>query len=183
MSRYESYTLTPATIDDLPVLLEWRNSDRIRPFMDNDHIITMEEHTAFFHGLKDNAEKMELVFRYEGKPIGQLSVTRIDRKNGTAYWGYSRGERDAPHGSGTAMEYLALEFIFDELGIRKLCGELFAFNTSVRKVHAKFGWTEEGRLIAHRLKDGVYADVICIAMFQEHWDSIQAKMRAQIFED
>ncbi|HEC61568.1 MAG TPA: UDP-4-amino-4,6-dideoxy-N-acetyl-beta-L-altrosamine N-acetyltransferase [bacterium] len=181
--KYSDFTLRPATEADLPILLKWRNSDLIRPFMTNGRIITWGEHEKWFKGLADDTSKKELIFEYQGTPIGQLTVSDIDHKNSTAYWGYSRGEEDAPRGSGTAMEYLALAYIFEVLGIRKLCGELFSFNTKVIKVHEKFGWEEEGRLRKHCLKGEDYEDVICIAMFNFHWQLIRDEMREQIFEE
>ena len=151
--------------------------------MDNEHIITSEEHRKWFHGLDNNNSAMEFIFDYQGMPIGQLSISRIDYKNGTAYWGYSRGEKKAPSGAGTAMEYLSLEIIFDVLKIRKLCGEVFTFNARVLKVHEKFGWVEEGILKCHRLNGGRYQDVVLIAMFVSHWDRIKREMKEKIFTE
>ncbi len=179
---YEEFYLRPIRKDDLPVLLAWRNADHIREFMANDHIITEDEHRDWYGGVVTDDTVQELIFLYLAIPIGQLSISRIDEKNGTCYWGYSRGDDRAPKGSGTAMEYLALEHIFEVLKIRKLCGEVFPFNTRVLKVHSKFGWVEEGLLKSHRLKNGLFEDVICIAMFNDHWNRIKLEMRKTIFE-
>ena len=181
--KHSDITLRYAEEKDLPILLKWRNSDHIRPYMNNDHTVTDLEHQVWFREIGRDITAQEMIFDFMGIPIGQLSISDIDRKNSTAYWGYSRGELDGPRGSGTAMEYLSLEYIFETLRIRKLCGELFPFNRRVIKVHEKFGWLEEGRLRKHRLKGEQYEDIICIGMFDTHWQKIRNEMKAEIFEE
>lgn len=183
MHRYADYKLRYAVESDLPILLKWRNSSEIQETAENDHTVTESEHRRWFADNGSNNRSNELIFEYKGTPFGQLNISRLDLKNGTAYWGYSRGENIAPRGSGTVMEYLALEYIFSVLKVRKLCGELFPFNEKVQRVHRKFGWVQEGMLRKHRLKNEVYQDVLCIALFAEDWTRIRGGMGRELFED
>ena len=182
MHKYADYKLRLATESDLPVLLKWRNSIEIQETAENDSPVTRAEHALWFAEIT-NSNSTELIYEYNGTPIGQLNISRLDLKNSTAYWGYSRGENIAPRGSGTIMEYLALEYAFDKLLLRKLCGELFLFNERVQKVHRKFGWRQEGVLRKHRLKNGVHHDVLCIALFSEDWNRMKEAMGRKLFED
>ena len=69
------------------------------------------------------------------------------------------------------MGRLGIEYVFKQLGIRKLCGEAFAYNTSSIRFHKKLGFTEEGRFLKHILKNGVYEDIVSFALFKDDWVS------------
>ena len=79
------------------------------------------------------------------------------------------------------MEYLALDYAFVTLKIRKLCCEVFVFNAGVIKLHEKFGFTHEGRLVGHYMKNGMYEDIVCLAKFGDKWSQERAIFRARCF--
>jgi UDP-4-amino-4,6-dideoxy-N-acetyl-beta-L-altrosamine N-acetyltransferase len=169
MSRREEYGLRPIEERDLDMVLRWRNSDRIRETMYTDHEITKDEHRAWFERLRKEPEIPFLVFEFQGKPIGVIQVTQIDRRNNKCFWGFYIGEPGAPPGSGTVLGYFGLKYIFEVLKIRKLCAEAFASNSASLRFHKRLGFVEEGRLAKHVLKYGRYEDVVSFALFQEDW--------------
>ncbi|GLI38490.1 UDP-4-amino-4,6-dideoxy-N-acetyl-beta-L-altrosamine N-acetyltransferase [Geobacter hydrogenophilus] len=163
--------LRPVGRDDLDKLLEWRNVERIRAFMYTDHIISPEEHAAWFERLGTNDTARTLIFEVDGRPLGVVNVTSIDRRNGTCHWGFYIGEADAPRGSGTALGYLGLDHIFGTLGIRKVIGEAFAFNEASIAFHRRLGFSQEGHFVQHVLKNGSYHDILSFALFREQWEA------------
>jgi len=156
--------------DDLEIVLKWRNSDRIKANMYSDHTITLSEHIEWFKRIKNSEKDKYLIFEYEKKPIGLLYFNNIDLKNKTCYWGMYIGENYVPVKSGIVLEYFAMEYAFDKLGMRKLCGEIFAFNDRVIKLHKMFGFSIEGILKKHVIKNKKYEDIVLVAMFREHWE-------------
>ncbi|BDV43447.1 acetyltransferase [Geotalea uraniireducens] len=164
-------TLRPVTEDDLARLLEWRNSERIRLNMYSDHLISWEEHRAWFARLQESDTARTLLFAVDGRPLGVVNAVRIDRRNGTCYWGFYLGETDAPRGSGTAMGYLGLDYIFSELGLRKVIGEAFAFNEASIAFHRRLGFVQEGCFVRQVLKDGEYHDIISFSLFNDQWEA------------
>lgn len=156
--------------NDTELILQWRNSEKIRAVMFKDHLITVEEHLVWYKKVQQNTTNSKhMIFEYYGTPLGQLNITQIDQNNNRCYWGFLIGADDAPKGSGMAMGYLALEFVFESLKMHKLCSEVLSFNTISTNYHKKLGFIEEGYFKEHIFKNGKYQDVVCLALFQENW--------------
>lgn len=181
LPRREDYRLRPMEEADLEKVLEWRNSKRIRINMFTDHIITMDEHQAWFNRVKQSQSAIHKIFQFQGCPVGMVSFTNIDRHNNRCYWGFYLGEEALPRRTGLVMGFLGVKYAFEELGIRKLCGEVFAFNTSSIGFHKKLGFSEEGRFAQHILKNGNYEDIIAFALFKEDWLRKGFEMEKELF--
>ncbi len=176
MPQREDYILRPIEEKDLGKVLAWRNSDRIRANMYTDHKITMDEHKAWFKGLKEKQNSVYMVFELNQRPIGLVYFKDIDQKNEKCLFGFYLGEDDLPRGTGTIMGVLGLKYVFENLDIRKLYGEAFAFNQSSINFFRRLGFTEEGRFTKHVLKSGKYEDVVIFALFKEDWQSNRDKL-------
>jgi UDP-4-amino-4,6-dideoxy-N-acetyl-beta-L-altrosamine N-acetyltransferase len=169
MPEREECNLRPVAEADLEKVLEWRNSERICANMYSDHIISMEEHNAWFEGVKGRNNSIYLVFELHNRPVGLVYFTGIDLANSRSHWGFYLGEEGLPPGTGKAMGKLGLEYAFENLQIRKLCGEAIAFNEASIRFHRKLGFIEEAHFVKHILKNGVHEDVISFALFKDDW--------------
>ena len=183
MPGREEYRLRPIEEQDLEMVLRWRNSDRVRLNMYTDHEITIDEHRAWFDRLRKEPVPTFLIFEFRDKPIGVVNVTQIDTRNEKCYWGFYIGDPEAPPGSGTALGYFGLNYIFDVLKIRKLCAEAFAFNEASIRFHKRIGFVEEGLLARHVQKNGRYEDVIPFALFAEDWAVHKSRIEAACFTE
>jgi RimJ/RimL family protein N-acetyltransferase len=76
---------------DLAMVLDWRNSDRVRSSMFNNHIITMDEHLAWYSRLQQKKNDVCLIFEWQGKPVGVLNFVDYDLENNTCHWGFYLG--------------------------------------------------------------------------------------------
>jgi UDP-4-amino-4,6-dideoxy-N-acetyl-beta-L-altrosamine N-acetyltransferase len=183
MPRREDCLLRPVQDTDRDLILQWRNSERVRANMFNDHIISHEEHLAWFQRITKEPIPLFLVFEYLRRPLGIVSITRIDRLNNRCLWGFYLGETDGPPESGMVMAYMGLAYIFEHLKIRKLCSEAFVFNQGSIRFHQKLGFTQEGIFVKHVLKNGFYQDIISFALFEEDWPNIKASLNRTCFEE
>lgn len=181
MLNRQDYQLRLMNESDLELVLDWRNSDRIRFNMYTDHIISLEEHKAWFSGIKNDESMSYHICEYNQKPIGVIYFTSIDQQNQKCYWGFYLGDVNAVMGSGSIMEFLALEYVFDSLDIRKLCAEIFVFNDKVIKLHKKFGFQQESYFVKHILKGDKYEDVIGLALFKNDWLNIKENLYNLVF--
>lgn len=181
MLNYDDFSLRLIALADQQMILDWRNLDRIRINMYNDHLISKEEHNNWFKNALIDKDARYFIFGYKGNPVGFVSFTKIDWKHNRCYWAFYLGEQNIPKGTGAAMEFFALSYIFNQVNIRKLCCEVFVFNSSVIKLHHRFGFVEEGRFIRHYLKNDKYEDIVCLAQFKETWESNRDKFRESIF--
>ena len=181
MAKKNNYSIRPIKLSDSETLLQWRNKESVRKFMYTDHIITAEEHNVWLNAvLMGNVGEFK-VFEFEGKPIGIINVVDIDKKNSRCYWGFYVGVDNPPLGVGGAMEFFALEYIFEELMIRKLYCEVFSFNETVLKLHKKFGFKEEGCFKEHVLKNEKLEDVVSLAAFSSDWLNVKKKLERIVF--
>lgn len=176
MPRLDRCKLRTLKEEDLGMVLEWRNSYRIRSNMYNDKMITIDEHINWFMQL-DNQKEVYLVFEIEECPVGLVYFKEINWCKSSSYWGFYLGETGLPLGSGLVMGYLGIDYAFDELGLKKLCGEVLSFNQASIKFHLRFGFVEEGILKRHVFKNGIYQDVITFALFKEDWESKKEELR------
>lgn len=161
---------------DIDLVLSWRNQERIRANMYSDHVITLEEHKNWFSRITNDTSGRYLIFEWRTRPAGFVSVTQIDATHNRAEWAFYLGDTTIPKGAGVAMEYLALEYIFETLRIRKLVCEVFAFNTSVIKMHTRFGFEQEALFKAHAKKGDEFCDVVALAMFGTKWKEQKAEL-------
>jgi len=149
--------------------------------MFSDHIITVDEHLAWFRSINQREDVKCLVFEFECRPVGLMYFTQIDRDNSKCAWGFYLGEETLPKGTGSAMGFLGVEFAFVDLGVRKLSGEVLAFNTASIRFHKRLGFVEEGHFVEHVVKNGKYEDVLSFALFKDHWQRNKSELEALIF--
>lgn len=167
--------------DDLALVRDWRNSDRVRPYMYTTHEITAQEHAAWWDRASRDERVRHYVFEVKDRPVGVVNIVDIDRVSGTASWGFYLGVDDAPPGCGSVMEYLALAEAFENLGIRKLNCEVLSFNERPLKLHARFGFEREGLRRAHKLHDGEFQDVVELALFADQWPQVAESLERVVF--
>ncbi len=180
---YKDCMLRSVTTDvhDAELLFKWRNSHRVRVNMFNDGLIPMEEHMAWFYSLAESQTHLVWIFEYKKRPVGQVNIKAIDKTHNRCTWGFYIGEENVPSGMGSAMLYLALKEIFDRQRIRKLCSEVLAFNHVSIHLHEKLGFSREGLLKAHILRNAEYVDVVLWALFDMDWQKSKDRLRQLIF--
>jgi UDP-4-amino-4,6-dideoxy-N-acetyl-beta-L-altrosamine N-acetyltransferase len=161
--------LRPIQESDLPIILAWRNSPRIRMAMFNEDIITLEEHQKWFQRIQSDPNAIYLIFEIGSFPVGTVNFTSIDRKNQRCLWGFYIGLEDLPKGTGFRMGCLALDYAFELLNMRKICGEVLANNLPSRNFHRKLGFSEEGHFKEHVLKGDTYHDVVLFSLLKNDW--------------
>lgn len=163
------FLLRPLQKTDLQLVLEWRNSPRIRAVMFSDQIITPEEHEAWFERQHKQQNYSSLVFEMNHHPVGIVCFTDLDTKNKKCQWGFYLGVEGLPKGSGLCMGILGLRYGFEFLEMHKIIGEVLTFNTPSINFHKKLGFLEEGLFQKHIMKNGQYQDVLSLAMFRNLW--------------
>ncbi len=154
--------------DEIELMLSWRNHPSIRMNMYNQHEIRREEHLKWWD--KASASEYDQYFMYELNeiPTGIIGFNNIDKNNKNASWAFYASP-NATKGSGTKMEFLALEYAFNTLSLHKLYCEVLAFNTSVIKMHKKFGFLEEGVFREQYLKHEQFIDIYRLGILKNEW--------------
>ena len=183
MSIEERAILKDIDESDLPLLLDWRNRKPIRRVMFDSDMISWEQHSRWFNKLKNSDSTVSKLFYFDHIPYGMLNITQIDSINNTCEWGFYIGSPKAPKGMGTILGYTALNYIFQELQIRKLTAQVFDFNDKSINFHKRMGFTEEGKLRAHVLKNGQYIDVFLYGFLSSEWEEQSLRLKKQLRGD
>jgi UDP-4-amino-4,6-dideoxy-N-acetyl-beta-L-altrosamine N-acetyltransferase len=160
---------------------QWRNLPEVGKYMYTDHEISPVEHAAWFERVKNDASSKYWIIVCDGEDAGLAWLFSIDRRNQRCYWGFYLGNPNARgKGAGSVAEYLVLRYVFEDLKLNKLCGEVLAFNQAVVNMHKKFGFVQEGYFRKHIMKDGELHDIYCIAMFHEEWQTQKPEIEARL---
>ncbi|MBZ5653918.1 MAG: UDP-4-amino-4,6-dideoxy-N-acetyl-beta-L-altrosamine N-acetyltransferase [Acidobacteriia bacterium] len=163
------------------MILEWRNLPKVADYMYTDHVISPEEHAAWFaRVLKDPAYKYWIIVS-EGEDVGLVNLYDIDPVNRRCYWAfYVVSPNVRGKGVGTYAEYTVLNYVFDELKFEKLCCEVLSFNQGVVEMHRRFGFVQEGLFRKHILKRDAFHDVVCLAILKEEWETLRPQLEPRL---
>lgn len=98
--------------------------------------------------------------------IGTIKIGPIDKANSISDLVVLLGDKSF-HGKGIASKAISEgnRIAFEEFGIRKLFGGIFAENTSAINAYLKAGWFVEGIQKDHFVRNGKTIDRVLVACF------------------
>ncbi|HXJ84308.1 MAG TPA: GNAT family N-acetyltransferase [Candidatus Methylomirabilis sp.] len=130
---------------DLPRTLAWRNQEHIRRWFVHSALIAPEQHRQWFAAYRERDDDFVFVIeetRDLRKPVGQVSLYRVDWNRHRAEYGRLMiGEADAA-GRGLAREATALlvRYAMTSLGMREIELEVFAENATAIAIYTRCGF-------------------------------------------
>lgn len=154
---------------EVRMMLDWRNAPSVRAKMYTRHEISLDEHLAWWGKARERNDQRYLMYEYAGKPSGIVAFNGIDVVNQGSAWAFYAAPEAVP-GTGSRMEFLALDYAFGELALHKLSCEVLAFNDTVINLHKKFGFQVEGIFRDHHKMDGGFEDIYRLAILKREWD-------------
>ncbi|MEJ0066666.1 MAG: UDP-4-amino-4,6-dideoxy-N-acetyl-beta-L-altrosamine N-acetyltransferase [Caulobacteraceae bacterium] len=93
--------------EDRDRIFAWRNSPDVRAYMYTDHLITPQEHAAWFVGIEGDESRRYWIVTSDDTPVGLVNLYDIDRANQRCAWAYyPRRPRRARPGSGLLCRVL-----------------------------------------------------------------------------
>lgn len=164
---------------ELEMMLAWRNQLSVRENMYTQHEITCDEHLAWWARIRQNSAQSFMMYECDGTPRGIVYFTSIDKSNSNCAWGFYSSP-DAPRGTGTKMEFLALQHVFNDLGLYKIWCEVLAYNSAVIRLHGKFGFLQEGVFRHQFNREGEYIDIIRLGLLSSEWALRREEMEKRI---
>src|SRR5690554_2899112 len=164
-------TLRKMTVQDIEVYHKWRNDLEVMqstaPMLDVYHI---EETGEFVKQvmLGSHSSKCYIIVEKESKkPIGITSLINIDYKNRNAECIIDIGEKEVwGKGYGSEAMKLLLDFGFLEMNLHRISLRVFSFNGGAIKLYEELGFQQEGRAREAIFRDGVWHDIIHMAILQ-----------------
>jgi UDP-4-amino-4,6-dideoxy-N-acetyl-beta-L-altrosamine N-acetyltransferase len=170
------------TVDFLPLLpvhetliLGWRNSENVAPYMYSDHLITQEEHNYWFESARiDTPKFLHRLICANGEPVGLVSITSINYETRSCAWAFYIASKNA-RGSGVGLitEWWAISQAFDGLDLNRIECEVLVANTKVIQMHESFGFRRESYLRERCWKSGIPLDAVGMSLLKSDWQLIR----------
>jgi len=177
-------SLTPLQQEDIELVRTWRNSPEVAQYMYTSDLITVEQQAAWFARVATDPTSVYWLIEYNGQKIGLASLTDINRNLSSCYWAFYLGDTSIRGaGLGAKIEFNVLEFVFTKLQLNKLRCEVMTFNDKVIIMHEKFGFRREAYYRQHVKKDGIWHDVVGLAILKHEWESYRNVMQSRIYRN
>lgn len=164
---------------EIELILSWRNDPNVRRNMYTRHEISLEEHIDWWQHVCSTDDIKYFIYEVDETPLGVVGFSQIDEVNSNCSWAFYSSP-NAPKGSGSRMEFLAIDYAFSVLGLNKLHCEVLAFNSSVIKLHEKFGFRIEGIFRQHHLFEGSFIDIYRLGLLSSEWIAKRDQMLEKV---
>lgn len=166
-------------LEELELMLTWRNAPDIRANMYTRHEISLEEHLDWWKRAQLRTDQQYFMYEVGDQPFGIVGFMGMDSTSENSSWAFYASPA-APKGTGSKMEFLALEHAFRTLKLHKLHCEVLAFNSPVIKMHQKFGFKIEGILREHHKLEETFVDIYRLGLLSREWDENRTEMHDKI---
>ena len=157
-------------------LMEIRNEDSVRSKMFTSRPIQSGEHREWIDSMRSDQRRTVWAVFLDTGLIGAVSMSNFSQQHQTADWAFYVSDRQQGTGVGGIIEFLFLEYVFDEVELAKLNCEVLASNPGVVRMHQKFGFAIEGTRRQNVAKEAAREDVILLGMLCQEWMQHRAKM-------
>ena len=174
--------LRAVEVEDLPLLVKWRNAPEIYQHFYGQEPLSLVMQKAWFEKLLQKPDEHLWIIEAQetGVAIGTVGLVHIDWRNRKAEWGrFLIYPDDYRHGGyGSEVESLILRYVFDHMNLNRLQCEVFGENEAVIALHRKFGFQQEGLFREYVFKDGRYRSVAYLALLRQEYlsDAVQARI-------
>lgn len=130
------YHARPIRIDDLELIMAWRQDPAITKWMNTDPVLTLEGQKQWLSRIESDSTCKFWLIEVDDNPVGILDIFDLDKDAGIVHWGYYVGERDYRSMSlALSLELSLYEYCFDTLHLDSVKNEVFAENIGVIKLH------------------------------------------------
>lgn len=167
--RGDHVDLRPLVEGDAALTLGWRQGARARLL--NPGARTAQEQAAWISGRPGNEYNFVIALK-DGRAVGMLSlvgVNTMSRHGESAR--FLIGDEEAVKGVPAAVEAMKLlyAFAFDELGLRRIFGNVTSDNMLMVKWQKYLGMKEEGRMRQHHFINGKWQDAIILGLLEDEY--------------
>lgn len=169
--------LRDVTDGDRDVVRRWRNHPTVRKASFTTHEIGEAEHARWWAAVQGDSARKVLIYERDGTAAGVVIFTDIDQVAGSAEWSFYL-DADGVEARGDTLrawfgiEKEAIAHAFGPMALDRLEGETLAWNTPVRDLHRRSGFSEIDTY--ERDVDGQLQEVVRTAMTAASWKGDKA---------
>ena len=171
-------TIAPVTEGDRERLLVWRNQPDVSRWMYTDHVISQDEHDAWFSRMLADPTVRYWVLEWDSRPVGVVNLASISLLHQRCEWAIYLGDASA-RGTGTAAgaAVLSLDHAFGSLGMARVACEALAENHRAIALYERLGFKREGYLRSHVRRGDIRLDLVSLAILADDWQLLRRAHR------
>ena len=140
----------------------------VKNFMLTDMDEDFEKHKKWIKSKISNPDCKYWLISYDGSKIGLVNLGDIDYTNKRCTVGYYVGEQEFI-GLGAMFLPPIYDYVFYELKLNKIYGEVFDGNNLILEIHKYYGWRNIGTFKNHIYKNGKYYNVHLVELLGTEW--------------
>jgi RimJ/RimL family protein N-acetyltransferase len=168
----EKVRLRPICDGDTDLIVAWRNNPAVRENFIFRQTFTSQMHRAWMETKVATGDVVQYIIedRTDGfRPVGSVYYRDLDDVHESAEYGIFIGE-DSARGKGLGSETakLFVKFGLKYLELHRISLRVLAGNDSACRSYEKAGFVREGVFRDMVKLDGVYRDVIFMAILSDH---------------
>ncbi len=153
---------------DLAMTLAWRNQSHIRRWFVHSDVVTPEQHERWFKQYIDREDDFVFIIEEVGqlkKPVGQVSLYKIDTVNRTAEFGRLMVGDPEAKGKGIAKmaTSMVLEFGLSYLDLELIYLEVFKDNHPAFHIYQSVGFVsvhEKENMVAMQIRKENFKNLV-----------------------
>lgn len=171
-------TLREYRISDLDHIRQWVNDPEITNTLSDAFLYphSMNESEAFINMImegKSNTKSFVIAEKDSLNYIGQIDLFGLDWKNRFALMAIVIGKKEyLGKGYGSEAIQVLQKFAFEELNLNRIELDVYDYNIRAYKCYLKCGFKEEGRMRQKLFRNGIYRDVIKMAILKEEYEEL-----------
>lgn len=158
--------------DDLELLRDWRNQDRLRKVSREYRLLNMLNQREWFKYISTSKENDMFLVLADGNSVGVCGLTHINWKDRSAEISYYLGIQSGP-AVDVAIGLEVYDFLkkkaFVEYNLNRLHGEAFSYNEGGVKLALQCGFKKEGVLRQRVFGEGRYWDSVIVSILAEDY--------------
>lgn len=180
--RRQDFRLRPVERKDWETVLQWRNLDSVRLMMFESEPISWDQHVKWMTSLAGNPHSHCLMFEYKGQPYGVVTAKLYRPEQRQWIWGCYLGRPGELRRGGAIMGMLALEYIFEQLGVENLIGEAVATNEHSLKFNDRLGFKRRGTF-SQKTSTGQVVEAMLLVFPPGEWPKHKARLMRELFAE
>lgn len=159
--------------EDLSLILKWRTDPEITKYMITDPELNMDIQKEWFRKIKEDRCISYWMIEVDNQPAGVINLIKI---HNSGKWGYYMGEKHLRSFSAAiSLECSLYDYVFDTLGLEKICNEVLSINRGVIKLHEYCGNTVTEVVKGGVVKHGESYDLVMMELSRDVWMETRAK--------